>query len=151
MTDQKNWIDSIGPLVVGFEVYDDFQGWSGTVPYVRSANAKDLGGHVMLAVGYDDALGCWIVKNSWGPDLGDNGYWLIAYGQCQIDYYSKLGVQYTDPDPWTKRRNHGGGIIESGDGSLIATSSCWPPVPGIHSPTGGGTIRIPPTRGPRPK
>src|ERR1019366_5386382 len=74
--------------------------------------------HVMLAVGYDDTLGCWIVKNSWGTGYGNGGYYLIAYGQCSIDSYSKLGFQYSNPDPWTKRREHSGGMIESGDGAL---------------------------------
>ncbi len=116
--DQKSWIDGIGPLVVGFDVWSDFQGWSGNQPYVKSSSATYLGGHVMLAVGYDDTLQCWIVKNSWGTSLGDAGFWLIGYGQCNIDSYSKLGLQYTNPDPWTKRRNHNGGMIESGDGAL---------------------------------
>jgi hypothetical protein len=118
VSDQKTWIDNVGPLVVGFEVYSDFFGWSGNVPYKRSASATNEGGHVMLAVGYDDTLGCWIVKNSWGPGWGNAGFGLIAYGQCGIDTTSKLGVQFTNPDPWTKRRNHNGGMIESGDGAL---------------------------------
>ena len=116
--DQKHWIDAIGPLVVGFDVYDDFSGWSGTNPYIKSASAHAAGGHVMLAVGYDDHAQCWIVKNSWGTGFGNAGYYLIGYGQCNIDYYTKFGLQYTSPDPWTKRRPHGGGIVESGNGSL---------------------------------
>jgi C1A family cysteine protease len=115
---QKTWIDAIGPLVVGFEVYSDFFGWSGNVPYTRSSSAVDEGSHVMLAVGYDDNLKCWIVKNSWGPTWGNGGFGLIGYGQCNIDSNAKLGFQLSNPDPWTKRRSHGGGIIESGDGAL---------------------------------
>ncbi|HYM90884.1 MAG TPA: peptidase C1A, partial [bacterium] len=46
------------------------------------------------------------------------GYGLIGYGQCNIDSNSKLGLSLTNPDPWTKRRNHSGGMIESGDGAL---------------------------------
>jgi C1A family cysteine protease len=39
----------------------------------------------MLAVGFNDSLGCWIVKNSWGTGWGDGGFGLIGYGQCGID------------------------------------------------------------------
>ncbi len=92
--------------------------WSGNVPYVRSATATEQGGHIMLAVGFDDGLGCWIVKNSWGPTFGNAGFYLIAYGQCRIDSSDKLGLQFTNPDPWTKRRSHAGGMLESGDGAL---------------------------------
>jgi hypothetical protein len=116
--DQKNWIANIGPLVIGFDVYNDFFGWFGNTPYKKSSAATYAGGHIMLAVGYDDNLGCWIVKNSWGTGFGNQGYCLIAYGQCGIDSYTKLGLQYTNPDPCTKRRNHAGGMLESGDGAL---------------------------------
>ena len=37
------------------------------------------GGHAMLIVGYDDARQSWLVRNSWGPDWGDNGHLWIAY------------------------------------------------------------------------
>jgi Papain family cysteine protease len=118
ISDQKNWIDSIGPLVVAFDVYSDFQYWTGPAPYTKVSTATYLGGHIMLAVGYDDNLNCWIVKNSWGTGWGESGFWLIGYGQCNIDSYSKLGLRYANPDPWTKRRSHSGGMIESGDGTL---------------------------------
>lgn len=116
--DQKSWIANVGPLVVGFDVYSDFSSWSGSVPYAKAPSATYEGGHVMLAVGFNDLLGCWIVKNSWGTGYGDNGYYLIAYGQCNIDSYAKFGLRLTNPDPWTKRRSHGGGMLESGDGAL---------------------------------
>jgi C1A family cysteine protease len=117
-TAEKNWIDAIGPLVVAMDIYSDFFGWSGNVPYTKSATATYEGSHIMLAVGYDDNLQCWIVKNSWGTGYGNGGFYLIAYGQCNIDANSKLGFQYSNPDPWTKRRSHSGGMIESGDGAL---------------------------------
>jgi hypothetical protein len=44
INDQKSWIQNVGPLVVFFEVYNDFFGWSGNVPYVRSTAATDQGG-----------------------------------------------------------------------------------------------------------
>ena len=118
VNDEKNWLDTIGPLVCGFEVYSDFFGWSGNSPYIKSASATAEGGHVVLCIGYDDTLQCWIIKNSWGPGWGNGGFGLIGYGQCGIDTNAKLGLQLTNPDPWTKHREHSGGMIESGDGAL---------------------------------
>ncbi len=116
--DQKNWIQNVGPLVLHFDVYSDFYAWHGNTPYEKSPMATLEGGHIMLAVGFDDGLGCWIVKNSWGTGFGNQGYVLIKYGQCTIDDSAKLGLRLTNPDPWTKRRGHNGGMIESGDGAL---------------------------------
>lgn len=116
--DQKDWIDTVGPLVVTFDVYNDFFGWSGTKAYKRLSTATFAGSHVVLAVGYDDAAGGWIIKNSWGTGWGNAGWGLIAYGQCNIDSNAKLGLRLVNPDPWTKRRHHGGGMLESGDGAL---------------------------------
>jgi hypothetical protein len=46
--------------------------------------------HGVLLVGWDDNMcggeGAWIMKNSWGPDWGDDGYMYIKYGACYIGY-----------------------------------------------------------------
>ncbi len=86
------------------------------------------GSHIVTIVGYDDNQQCWICKNSWGMG-GNQGYFMIGYGEVNCDYYSKYGVQATNPDPWTKRRLHNGNIVESGNGALhhnfeiVATSN----------------------------
>ena len=41
--------------------------------------------HVAVIVGYDDAEGVWIVRNSWGPGWNINGYFKVRYGECLID------------------------------------------------------------------
>ena len=40
------------------------------------AGGKDAGGHAMVAVGYGKEKGkdYWLVRNSWGPKWGENGY-----------------------------------------------------------------------------
>jgi len=73
----------------------------------------------MLAIGYDDTLQCWIVKNSWAR-RGATRFRTDRLWTVQYRFVAKLGLQYTNPDPWTKRRNHSGGMIESGDGACIA-------------------------------
>ena len=120
VVDQKRWIDTVGPITTYFLVYNDFFAYGNGV-YRRNQSASNgiAGGHCMLIVGYDDSPGqqCWIVKNSWGPNWGDHGYARIAYGQCQIDEYAKIGLRNTNPDPWTKRRMHNGGMLESSNGA----------------------------------
>lgn len=116
IADQKTWIDTVGPLAACFEVYNDFFAL-GTGIYRKTPGAGYAGNHCICIVGYDETHQCWICKNSWGPGFGDHGYFRIAYGQCNIDAWSKIGVRGTNPDPWTKRRCHNGATIESGNGS----------------------------------
>jgi hypothetical protein len=117
VAEQKQWLDAVGPLVAGFDAYDDFQGYGGGGTVYRKAPGATLqGGHTILVVGFDDDLQCWIIRNSWGPNWGDGGYGLLGYGECKIDEFTKAGIQGTNPDPWTRRRLHNGCFLESGNG-----------------------------------
>jgi len=70
------------PFVFGFTVYESFESpavaASGVVP-MPASNEKTVGGHAVLAVGYDDSQQRFIVRNSWGPGWGMAGYFTIPY------------------------------------------------------------------------
>ncbi|MFJ6047423.1 C1 family peptidase [Streptomyces sp. NPDC092307] len=123
---QKVWLDTVGPLTACFDVYDDFFALGSGV-YHRTSD-RLAGGHCVLVVGYDDAAGCWLFKNSWGTGYHVGGYGRIAYGEVAIDHWAKCGLRGTNPDPWTKRRLHTGNVYESGNGrahrnfELLATA-----------------------------
>jgi len=81
--DMKAWISTRGPLSCAFSVYNDFFSYkSGVYRHVSGALA---GGHCVSCVGYNDAGGYWICKNSWGTGWGENGFFCIGYGECGID------------------------------------------------------------------
>ena len=70
------------PFAFGITVFPSF--WTGpgqqaTVTPMPSANEAPVGGHAVLAVGYDDSKSWFIVRNSWGPDAADNGYFYLPY------------------------------------------------------------------------
>jgi C1A family cysteine protease len=70
------------PVVFGFDVYSSFESpevaRTGIMP-VPKRGEKKLGGHAVLAVGYDDDKGVLIVRNSWGTGWGDKGYFFMPY------------------------------------------------------------------------
>lgn len=77
----KNAVYSSGPITASFDVYNDFFSYSsGCYKHVTGAYA---GGHSVLVVGWT-ADGCWIVKNSWGPGWGEQGYFKIKFGDCNF-------------------------------------------------------------------
>jgi C1A family cysteine protease len=70
------------PLVTTMDVYADFYYYTGGVYQYTFGSYQ--GGHAILIVGFkDDASvsggGYFIVKNSWGTDWGEDGYYKIAY------------------------------------------------------------------------
>ena len=68
------------PIVFGFSVYDGFE--SDAVAKTGILNMpgpkeKNLGGHAVLAVGYNTATQRIIVRNSWGSSWGQSGYFTM--------------------------------------------------------------------------
>ena len=51
---------------------------TGVVP-IPGPKERELGGHAVLAIGYDDSQGRFIVRNSWGQKWGDKGYFTMPY------------------------------------------------------------------------
>ncbi len=86
------------PFVFGFSVYESFESpqvaQSGRVPMPQTGE-RLLGGHCMLATGYDDERERFIVRNSWGKGWGKEGYCSMPY-----DY---LAEAHLAADFWTIR------------------------------------------------
>jgi C1A family cysteine protease len=87
------------PVVAVFVLYESLYAWNANnVHQVYKVKDKDpfevrRGGHVVCIVGYDDADGHWICKNSWGPSMGGlGGYYNIGYGECHIDDFLMYGI-----------------------------------------------------------
>ena len=78
----KGCIASGYPFVFGFTVYDSFESQqvaqTGVVP-MPSLSEQVMGGHCVVAVGYDDAQQRFIVRNSWGTSWGIQGYCTMPY------------------------------------------------------------------------
>jgi C1A family cysteine protease len=86
------------PFVFGFTVYESFE--SATVAKsgklsLPKKKEKSMGGHAVMAVGYDDKTKRFIVRNSWGTDWGMGGYFTMPY-----DYASDRNLS---DDFWTLR------------------------------------------------
>jgi C1A family cysteine protease/nucleoside phosphorylase len=86
------------PFVLGFTVYESFESAavakSGIVP-MPTAKEKVVGGHCVVAVGYDDATRTFIIRNSWGTSWGMKGY-------CTMPYEYLLSAHLAS-DFWTIR------------------------------------------------
>ncbi len=71
------------PFVFGFTVHESFfidgSDKQKTVIPLPTEDDGILGGHAVMAVGYDDTKQLFIVRNSWGPDQGENGYFYMPY------------------------------------------------------------------------
>jgi C1A family cysteine protease len=83
-----------GPVAVAMSVCGGFGSYTSGC-YEESCT--DIN-HGVTIVGWDDTMcggeGAWIVKNSWGPDWGENGYIYMKYGTCLIGYAAQA-LNYT--------------------------------------------------------
>ncbi len=70
------------PFVFGFTVYQSFESKEVSqtgIANMPKADERALGGHAVMAAGYDDDTGRFLVKNSWGTRWGMKGYFTIPY------------------------------------------------------------------------
>jgi C1A family cysteine protease len=91
LAQMKGCLASGFPFVYGFTVYESFESpqvaHTGVVP-MPAAGEKVLGGHAVMAVGYDDAAQRFIVRNSWGTGWGMVGYFTVPYAYLTDSHLS---------------------------------------------------------------
>lgn len=97
------------PSVFGLSIYSSFplkdEGHEIQVP---EPGEQFLGGHAMLAVGYDDERmigpyqGALLVRNSWGSGWGDRGYAWLPYHYVEqrlaVDFWSLIRLDFVNTD-----------------------------------------------------
>lgn len=84
------------PFVFGFSVYESFwaMGKNAVIPMPKLGERR-IGGHAVMAVGYDQAKKRCLIRNSWGSTWGKQGYAWMPF-----DYISN--THFAD-DFWTIR------------------------------------------------
>ena len=107
------------PAMFGFRVYESIKGATadGKIPYPARGESL-LGGHAVLAVGYDDEMkiasgggaggnetvGAFLIRNSWGDGWGERGYGWLPYeyllGGLAEDWWCLIKAEWTDVEPF---------------------------------------------------
>lgn len=71
------------PIVMGFTVFESFESEAVAktgVVAMPLPGEKCLGGHCVVAVGYDEDAQTILCRNSWGESWGQKGYFTLPYG-----------------------------------------------------------------------
>ncbi len=99
ITDFQKCLSDGYPFVFGFTVYQSFESatvaTTGIVPMPK-ANEKVLGGHAVMAVGFDAQKKLMLVRNSWGSSWGQKGYFWMPF-----EYFTNSNLS---DDFWTLRQ-----------------------------------------------
>ena len=121
----KQWIYEYGGIYSSFlsfgDFYDHYNQTDNTYFYSSIETDTTDWGHAIVLVGWDDNMqtaggtGVWIVKNSWGNNFGENGYFYFSYqdvflnvegwswATCwpgRIDYNNDMTIYYYDKFGW---------------------------------------------------
>jgi len=137
-------IMSNGPVITGFQVYDDFMTyWKYGAPKKKiyiCDNKGESGGHAVTITGWGVGtesngrkIRFWEVRNSWGTkNSGDGGYGYIAFS-TDVTQNSNLQIdipQEYSSDPRTGEIEWSGGIFTLSPGPLppVQVNKTLPPV-----------------------
>ncbi len=129
----KQGLLDYGPLAISMGFGSPYGGWwDGDVYRCTDDSGTN---HAVGVVGWDDAGGYWLIRNSWGTGWGTGGYFKLGYGECSIEswpYYATVNTSGNDvfqtpmvigAVPYTNTQN-----VSS------ATTSCDDPI--INTPDG---------------
>ncbi|PKI73664.1 thiol protease aleurain-like [Punica granatum] len=80
----KHAVAVVRPVSVAFEVMNGFRFYKSGVYTSDTCGSTSMDvNHAVLAVGYgvEDGVPYWLIKNSWGANWGDNGYFKMEMGK----------------------------------------------------------------------
>jgi len=85
--EMKEAISKYGAIAATIKVTPAFQAYkSGIFDEHTSVSAPNDVNHAVTIVGWNDSKQAYLVKNSWGPQWGENGYIWVEYGCNNIGY-----------------------------------------------------------------
>jgi len=80
LLDLRTVLASGFPIIFGFQVYSNINETETTgILTMPSSNDTLEGGHAVLAIGYSDETKRFKVRNSWGDEWANNGYFEMPY------------------------------------------------------------------------
>lgn len=114
----KQALQQFGPLFIGVSAESQLRlslYENGIIPASRGRNCARLSpDHAVNIVGFGNENGTdyWIIKNSWGDDWGENGYFRMEasndYNRC---FFEDVEFSLLKPqDPNANKKNNGGGV-----------------------------------------
>ena len=86
----KSYLTNVGPVAAIMEVHSDFIDYKSGIYHHVLGELQGL--QCVEIIGYSEFDQCWIGKNSWGTEWGEQGFFRIAYGEAKIDSFEKVGV-----------------------------------------------------------
>ncbi|KAI9190752.1 uncharacterized protein BJ171DRAFT_574459 [Polychytrium aggregatum] len=93
INDIKQHVAVYGSAITAFTVYDDFPHCCTNNAVYHKTSSKQLGGHAVSIIGWDDSKKAWLCRNHWTATWGTNGFFWIGYGEAGINSLSEtLGV-----------------------------------------------------------
>lgn len=92
----KRAIVEYGGVVVGVDVYKDFDKLNEDNPIYNIQSGKNRGGHAICLVGYDDEMRAFKLINSWGTDWGLDGFGWVTYDIIGKDVQTYGAFSMTD-------------------------------------------------------
>ena len=146
VNDIKSALYTYGPLPTSMAVYSDFFGYQRGVYFFVSGGFA--GYHGVLIIGYDDTEQCFIVKNSWGTEWGESGFFRIGYSELS----HRLGVLddclWSGPPGCSHRGKPSPASFSAsaGNGSVTVTTGVPAPGPQPATVAGSGLLREPAER-----
>lgn len=93
-----------GPVAVGIMIYPDFMySYDGKSIYTHpDTSGQMIGGHAVVVVGWGETvqngatIKYWIIRNSWGTDWGDGGYFKMQRGITDVQLEKNVVAMLPD-------------------------------------------------------